>query len=277
MKCVNNKNDLDMKKLFLALLAVATTLIASAQYTAPQIVANGGYHKAASSGAKNTMSALKAAQKLKVYGSKCEVNLTKDGEVLIVHNGWHPNRKASPKADVQRSTMEKMRTIPHANGETICTLEEFLKQAKRKPATKLILDLKNQATIQRETELVEAVLTIVDNAGMQANVEYTAEHAWINFQLAKFASKESKITGLANPEYIKAMGLSGLNCKLWHVKSKHKSWIKEAHKLGLTVNVYGVNKEEDIRWCIQNGVDSITTDDPVLAKKIIKEMCGKQK
>ena len=55
-----------MKKIFLAVLAVATVFSVSAQYKAPQIVANGGYHKHASSGAKNSMSALKAAQKLMI-------------------------------------------------------------------------------------------------------------------------------------------------------------------------------------------------------------------
>ena len=123
-----------MKKIFLAILAVATAFAVSAQYKAPQIVANGGYHKAPSSGAKNTISALKAAQKLKVYASECDVNLTKDGEVLVVQSGWHPNRKASPKADVQRSTLEKMLTVPYANGEYISTLEDFLKRVKKKPA-----------------------------------------------------------------------------------------------------------------------------------------------
>ena len=54
---------------------------------------------------------------------------------------------------------------------------------------------------------------------------------------------------------------------------KKKSWIKQAHKLGLTVNAWTVNKEEDIRWCIQNGVDYITTDEPMLVKQIIAEMC----
>ena len=68
-----------MKKIFLAVLAAATALTVSAQYKAPQIIANGGFHKHASSGVKNSMSALKAAQKAKFYGSECDVNLTKDG------------------------------------------------------------------------------------------------------------------------------------------------------------------------------------------------------
>ena len=49
--------------------------------------------------------------------------------------------------------------------------------------------------------------------------------------------------------------------------------IKNAHKFGMYVNAWTVNKEEDIRWCIKNGVDFITTDDPVLVQQIINEMC----
>ncbi|MBE6211630.1 MAG: glycerophosphodiester phosphodiesterase [Rikenellaceae bacterium] len=268
-----------MKRIFLAALAAFTVLSVSAQYKAPQIIANAGFHKHASSGVKNSMSALKAAQKAKFYGSECDVNLTKDGYVLVVQSGWHPHRKAKPKADVQRSTKEKMLEIPYTNGEYICTLEQYLKRAAKKPATKLILDLKNQANPQRETELVESVLDIVARAGMQENVEYLADHPWTCFELAKKAPKESKIQYLAgnyDPAYVKAMGCSGIDYN-FKVLKKKKGWIKQAHKLGLTVNVWTVNKEEDIRWCIQNGVDFITTDDPVLVKNIIKEMCPNKK
>jgi glycerophosphoryl diester phosphodiesterase len=269
-----------MKKIFLAALAAAAIIAVSAQqYKAPQIIANGGFHKHGSSGAKNSMSALKAAQKLKVYGSECDVNLTKDGGALVVASGWHPGSKAKPRADVQRSTEEKMLSIPFSNGEYISTLEDFVKRAKKKPATKLILEAKPQATIQRETELVELMLATVDNEGMNENVEYISFSPWICFELAKKAPKGTKImylSGNYDPLYVKGMGCSGIDYNIKVLKKK-KAMIKQAQKLGLTVNVWTVNKEEDIRWCIQNGVDFITTDEPILAKKIVKEMCGKQK
>lgn len=268
-----------MKKIFLALLATMAVFTLSAQYKAPHIVANGGFHKHASSGAKNTMSALKAAQKAKFYGSECDVNLTKDGEVVVVQSGSHPNSKAKPRANVQGSTWKKLQAIPFANGEYICTLEEFLKRAAKKPATKLILDLRNQSTPQRETELVKSVLSLVSKAGMEANVEYIADHPWTCFELAKYAPESSKVyylNGSYDPTYVKAMGCDGIDYNIRALK-KHKNWIKQAKKLGLTVNVWTVNKDQDIRWCIQNGVDIITTDDPVLVKTIIKDMCPKQK
>jgi glycerophosphoryl diester phosphodiesterase len=264
-----------MKKILLAVLAAVAVITVSAQYKAPQIVANGGFHKSPSSGVKNTMSALKAAQKAKFYGSECDVNLTKDGEVVIAQSGWHPSSKVKPRANVQGSTYAKLSEIPFANGEHICTLEEYLKRAAKKPATKLILDLRDQGRPQRETELVEAVLSIVSKAKMENNVEYIANHPWVCFELVKKAPKGTKIAyinGNYDPKYVAAMGCTGISYPISKLK-KSKDWIKQAHKLGLTVNAWTVNKEADIRWCIQNGVDFITTDDPALVKQIIKEMC----
>ena len=266
-----------MKKIFLALAAVAIAFTVSAQYKAPQVIANGGYHQAPSSGAKNTMSALKAAQKLKIYGTECDVNLTKDGHVVVVPNGWHPNRKTKLRAIVQRTTLEKMLTIPHINGEYISTLEDFLKRVKKKPATKLIIEIQDQASPKHETKLVAKVLDIVEKAGMQNNVEYVAMHPWTCFQLAKRAPKGSRISYMESkydPIYVKGMGCTSVSYNL-KTLAKKPHWITMAHKLGLTVNAWTVNKDEHIRWCIQNGVDYITTDNPALVKNIINDICYK--
>lgn len=264
-----------MKKIFLAILAIAAAFTVSAQYKAPQIIANGGYHKAFEKGERNTMSALKAAQKAKFYGSECDVNLTKDGKILVAQSGLHPSQKVKPRIDVQRNTAEKVLAIPFRNGESVCTIEQFLKRASKKPKTKLILDVKNQMSPKRETELVKKLVAAVAAAGMEANVEYIADHAWTCFQLAKYAAKESKVHYLGgdyDPRYVQAMGCAGIDYQFDKLKKK-KEWIKQAHKLGLTVNVWTVNREDRIRWCIENGVDFITTDDPDLVKSVIKEMC----
>ena len=264
-----------MKKIFLAFVSFATAFMVSAQYKAPQIIANGGYHTHASSGSKNTMSALKAAQKAKFYGSECDINLTKDNELVVVNHGMHPSNKAKVKADPQRSTLEKLLSIPYANGEYICTIEEYLARAAKKPATKLILELKGQDSIERENTLVDKTLAAVEKAGLQNNVEYISFRPWICFELAKKAPQGSSIQYLAgnyDPMYVKGMGCTAIDYN-YKVLKKKKGWIKQAHKLGLNVNTWTVNKEEDIRWCIQNGVDFITTDQPALVKSIIKEMC----
>ena len=48
-------------------------------------------------------------------------------------------------------------------------------------------------------------------------------------------------------------------------------WVKEAHDLGMSVNVWTVDNPEDIRAMRDLGVDQITTDKPALAREILWE------
>ena len=51
---------------------------------------------------------------------------------------------------------------------------------------------------------------------------------------------------------------------------EHPEWIEEAHKLGMVVNTWTVNKEEDMRKLLELGVDQLTTNEPELAAKVIE-------
>lgn len=267
-----------MKKIFLTLLAVVATFTLSAQYKAPLIVTNGGYYKHPSSGVKNTMSALKAAQKQKVYASECDVNITKDGKILVIRTGWHPSRKSKPRANVNKSTAKKVLAIPYKNGERVSTLEEFLARVAKKPATKLLINISNQSNIKRETNIVKKTVNIVKNAGMENQVEYLSSHPWTCFELVKYApnSRVYYWGGNYDPLYIKGMGCYGFGCNISKLK-KNQTWLAMARRLGMPVNAWVVDNEIDMRWCIQNGVDIITTSNPVLAKKVVKSMCSKSK
>ena len=51
---------------------------------------------------------------------------------------------------------------------------------------------------------------------------------------------------------------------------KHPEWSKEAHDRGLKVNVWTVDKAEDMKWLIDQKVDFITTNEPTVAQEILK-------
>ena len=56
------------------------------------------------------------------------------------------------------------------------------------------------------------------------------------------------------------------------VLRRHPEWVKQAHDLGMTVNVWTVNKLDDIRYFLSLGVDYVTTNEPVAAMKLEKQM-----
>ena len=98
-----------MKKVLTLLVAVMISFAASAQYKAPKIIAHRGFH-ASEGAARNSLNALKAAQEAKIWGSECDIQLTKDGEVLVVHGPSHPgNKNAKPRVNVNYSTKETRR------------------------------------------------------------------------------------------------------------------------------------------------------------------------
>lgn len=262
-----------MKKIFLFLIAMTTTMFTvSAQYKAPKIIAHRGFH-ATEGAARNSLNALKEAQKARFFGSECDVNRSADGELLVIHGAWHPQKEGG--VHVQNDTKAKIQAIKLTSGEVVPSFDEYLAQAKKSNKTKLIIEIKNHATPAIETEVVKEILAKVKAYGLEKSVEYIAFRPWVCFELVKYAPKGTQIAYLNSdyePSYVKAMGCTGIDYRYRNlVKKPH--WIKEAQDLGMTVNVWTVNKEEDIRWCIEHGVDYITTDDPLLVEKLIKEMC----
>ncbi len=261
-----------MKKFLTLLLAVMIGISASAQYNAPKIIAHRGFH--ASEGAvRNSLNALKAAQKAKIWGSECDIQLTSDGEVLVVHGPGHSGD--GKNLNVNKSTKAEVQAIPLANGEIVPTLDEYLQQMKKSKNTKLIIEIKNQLTPQLETDIVEKTVKAVAQYGLENEVEYIAFRPFVCWELARLAPQGTKIAylnGDYTPEYCKEMGCAGIDYKYTKLQKK-ADWIKKAHALGMYVNAWTVNKEADIRWCIENGVDYITTDNPMLVQQIIDEMC----
>ena len=248
-----------MKKTFSLLIAL---LLTSAAFAQTQIIAHRGYH--AKNSTDNSVSALKNAQDINVYGSECDLNLTSDGYIVVAHGPNHGTHHIQ-STDIQTLRKQFLKT-----GEVLPVLEEYLEAVKRKPETKLIIELKNHATPQKETELVKKVLKTVKKYKLEKHVEYIAFRQHVCNELVALGGKDIKVAylnGDLSPEYCKGMGYTGIDYN-FNVLKKRPEWIHEAHKHGLTVNVWTVNSQENLKWCVDNKVDFITTDNPEEAKKI---------
>ena len=263
-----------MRRFITLFFAIMVTVVASAQYKAPQIVAHRGFH-ASEGAAKNSLNALRAAQEAGFWGSECDINLSADNELLVVHGDWHPAKNASPKVHVQRATKAEIQAISLTSGEVVPTLDEYLAQLRSTKGTKLIIELKNHSTPERETELVERVLAKVKEYGVENEVEYIAFRPFVCSELSRLAPSGTKISYLCSdypPLLCKQLGCTGIDYNITILRIMPQ-WIRQAHELGMTVNAWTVNSEKGIRWCIEHGIDYITTDNPTLAKRIIEEMC----
>ena len=265
-----------MKKIVTVAVAAMVSVSALAQ---PKVVAHRGYH-AIDGSCRNSIEALKQAQKMGLYGSECDINLTADGVIVVAHGGLHPDKiykrgENIKRLDIQRSTYEELKAIKLENGEVIPTLEEYLVQLKKSNSTKLIIEVKSHYSQAKESEIIRKTVDLVAKYGLNDMVEYIAFRPWVCYELEKMVPKGTPIAylnGDYDPEYVESMGVSGIDYN-YKVLYKKPEWIKQCHERGLTVNVWTVDDEAELRWVIEQGVDYITTDNPVLATELIKQMC----
>lgn len=251
-------------KLFLTALLLGASAVA-AQAAAPKVIAHRGYWN--TKGAyENSIRSLVKADSIGCYGSEFDVWLTKDG-VLVVNHDPVINGvviQDSPASEVLKQKL--------GNGENVPTLEEYLTVGgKLKP--RLILELKSHDSRKQEKEAAKKIVEMVEKMGLQDKMDYIVFSKPAFTDLIKMAPQGTPVYYLNGdfvPQQVKYMKGKGIDYAL-KVMKKHSEWIKKCHELGLEVNVWTVNEPADMQWCIDNGVDYITTNEPELLQKMLKK------
>lgn len=237
-----------------------------ASKTATQIIAHRGYWDKEGS-AQNSLAALKAAQEIGAYGSEFDVQMTADDTLIVVHGHGYATIE-----DVRKVPYAEVKAIPLPNGEVVPLLADYLDLGAQNSDVKLILEIKDNLSPERETAMVEKILEMVKQKGLEQQVEYIAFSLHVCKELVRLNpdATVAYLMGDITPTQAKEYGFTGIDYNYGTINA-HPEWVKEAHDNGLTVNVWTVNGEQDIRNAIEQGVDFITTDAPESAQQIASE------
>ena len=188
--------------------------------------------------------------------------MTSDGGLVVNHDPKTLDGLKIEETDFKTITKSKLK-----NGETVPSLKDYLKAGKKLKPMILVLELKTQSTPERNIELAKKV---VDENGRA--VEYIAFSNLVGTEIIRLDpnAKVAYLNGDKTPAELKELGYTGLD---YHQKvlKNNKSWIREAHDLGLTVNVWTVNKADDLQYFIDEAADFITTNEPELLLELLKK------
>lgn len=261
----------------LALIIINFVAPVSAQKTIDpwnknQIVAHRGAWKK-NNLPENSIASLKQAFKLNCYGSEFDVHLTLDSVIVVNHDHTFLG------INIAKSTYNQLIEKKLSNGETIPTLESYLKTGLKQKRTKLILEIKPQELgVDRDLLLTNKVIQLVRKLNAQALVEYISFGYNICTAIIKNEpnAKVAYLKGDVDPEKLKADGFTGMDYH-YSVYQKNENYIERCKKLGISVNGWTANTPEEINYLISNQADYITTNQPELAFDLVKNTKAKIK
>ena len=259
-------------KFLIILFAAISCIAASAQKSL--VVAHRGYWKTsgatsaatATESAQNSIRSLCKADSIHCWGSEFDLWMSADGVLFINHDATING------VEIQKSLAKDVAAQRLPNGEYISTLDQYLQEFTKHPNIQVVLEVKPHADLIQESMCVMKALALVKHYELENRVTYITFSPNAMCELIKYAPKGTEVyylNGEMPPKKLKEIGAAGMD---YHYKvfKAHPEWIKECHDLGLKTNAWTVNKKEDLQWCIDNGIDFITTNEPVLLQKMLK-------
>ncbi|OWK73074.1 glycerophosphodiester phosphodiesterase [Flavobacteriaceae bacterium JJC] len=241
----------------LSAMLLSATAVLSMQ---TKIIAHRGFWQKGNS-AQNSISSLKNAQDLEVYGSEFDVRMTKDGKLIVNHDAELNN------LEISESNWSALKKQKLHNGEEIPTFEKYLKQGKENSSVKLIVELKPAKNLALEIEMVKKALKEVCHLGLLEQCEFISFSLNICKEIKKLNPEGTVqyLNGDLSPQELAKLGFDGFDYH-YKVLQQNPTWIQEAQNLGLMTNAWTVNDENVFRELKNSGIGHITTDIPHLLK-----------
>ncbi len=227
---------------------------------------------------ENTLAAFKKAIEVGSDMIELDVRLSKDGEVVVIHDDTL-ERTATGKGRVIEKTLDELKQFdagskfhPSFLGEKIPTLREVLKIAKGKVLVNIELKMGDYGRWSI-LELAERSLEEVEKAGMLSQVIFSSFDPFALERVLK-KNQAAPVAYLCNrfwnfpQEVTEGRPFTTLNCRKSVLNAEN---VFRAHQEGIRIGVYTVNTEEEMRTFIDMKVDAIITDYPDRLINLLKQ------
>lgn len=248
-----------MRKLMMLLL-LAVSVVATAQ----EVICHRGYWDTEGS-AQNSLRSLVKADSIGAWGSEFDVWMTSDGVLVVNHDATFEG------VTIETSKWKQLKNMRLKNGESLPTLEQMLECGKSLK-TRLIVEMKPHTSREHELEAARKIVKMVKKMGLEDRVEYITFSYQGMKNLKELAPEGTPVyylNGELSPSQLDDLGVYGIDYSI-RVMRDHPQWIDEAHALGMKVNVWTVNSDRDMQWCINYGVDFITTNAPERLQQLLR-------
>ncbi len=235
---------------------------------------------------QNTLEAFRKSIEIGCDGFETDIHLTKDGIPVVCHN-FTIDETSNGVGAIKDMTLEELREFdfgkykgPEFEGTKIPTLDEFLSLSEEMGDKMKVLDieLKSEHFGQAGTELAEKTINAVKDHGLFDKLLISSFDPAI-LVVCKKIDKACKTGILYSPDrlismkistrpvsFAKEIGADALHPFHMYVT---RLYVERAHRAGIQVNPWTVNKENVAKHLIKLGVDGLITDDAGLMNKLL--------
>jgi glycerophosphoryl diester phosphodiesterase len=235
-----------------------------------QVFAHRGY---AASFAENTMTAFKEAEKAGADGIELDVQLTKDGEMVVIHDE-KLNRTTNGNGFVKDFSYKEISKL-NANKsggakEPIPLLKDVLKWMQ---GNRLICNIELKNGFFPYEGMEEKVIKLVRDYGLEERIIFSSFNHYSIVYCYRLAP-EIEIA----PLYSGRIFMPWIYAKSIQAKAIHPNYkgltndiIRKSIENGISVRPYTINNEKDMKYLFTLNCSAIITDDPVKALKLRKD------
>ncbi len=232
-------------------------------------------HRGASGYApENTLPAFQKAIEQKADGFELDVQMTKDGEIVVIHDETI-DRTSDGKGWVKDYTLAELRkfnynkTHPEYEHADIPTMREVFELVK---PTNLVINIEIKTGIVFYP-IEEKLLALTKEFGMEERVFYSSFN---HYTVKKIHELDpSTVVGflyadgpIDMPAYAEKHGVNALHPALYNLQ--YPGFVKECKKRGLKLHVWTVNEEKYVKMCMDAQTDSVITNYPDMARRVLE-------
>ena len=221
---------------------------------------------------ENTMIAFKKALECGVDGIELDVQLTKDGEVVIIHDETI-DRTTTGKGFVVDYTYEELEKFDASfkfkdlGFNKIPTLREYFQLVKDYD---IVTNVELKTGINEYLGIEEKVWELIKEYNLEEKVIISSFNHFSVMRMKDIAPQLKY--GFLSEDWIIDAGKythsHGVQCYHPRFNNLVPDVIKELKKYNLEINTWTVNLEEDMRYLYSNNIDVIITNYPESAQEI---------
>ena len=226
---------------------------------------------------ENTMLAFTKAVECNADGIELDVHLSRDGEVMIMHDEAlvRTTGRSGMVSDYTRAELERIGVGKDAEGNwnvkpTIPSLEEYFSVIGSRAVTNI--ELKTAPLYYPGIE--EKTAALISRFGLEDRIIISSFN-WLSVLRMQRIMPSLRYALLFSGMELHSMGTlfreMGISCYHPDHKLLSADLIDDCHSNGVRVNAWTVNDEDRIRWCRDNHVDSVITNFPDVARRVADE------